>query len=405
MVYTGGSVLYVGPIIDGILGGNELLTSVYTAYMADVTSVDNISINTAGFGVASSLTAMVMPMVGPFLVASTGDRLLPFKIGLVLQILLAVFVGVIVPESLSVEAREHHVKVAAAEHAEQERLEAHDSHDSTCHQRFGRRIQRLRKQVMRHILAPLDALSVFMPKPFQDGRPGRDWNLFCIAAIVFLVTLSREEGPEIHYTIFAFGWGQGELGRRMSLLSTWRTVTVLSIIPFYRFVLKPWLARRMARRSVSAEETPLLLPPDAADDDASPEHDMTETRAKARADLGFLGTSLLVEMLGYLTMGVNAGGSVWQYAIGKAGAIAGSQGTLVIEPLLLELGPKEQAAGRLFGASAVVSTIGGTFFNSLLFNSVLWATIGSYAPALFLVAALLYLLALVFVAGIRAPKA
>lgn len=74
MVYTGGSVLFVGPIIDGLLGGNELLTSVYVAYLADVTSVDNITINSAGFTTASAVAAMVTPMVGPFLVAWSGDR-------------------------------------------------------------------------------------------------------------------------------------------------------------------------------------------------------------------------------------------------------------------------------------------------------------------------------------------
>lgn len=172
-------------------------------------------------------------------------------------------------------------------------------------------------------------------------------------------------------------------------------------------MLKPLLAERMSRRLDSSnepnEQTPLVTPP-GDEPESADGATVAETRAKTRIDLGFLGTSLAVEMLGYVAMGTNAAGSVWQYAVGKAVSMAGIPGSMVIEPLLLELGPKGQATGRLFGANAVLTALGGTFCNSILFNSVLSATIGSYAPAMFLVAASLYLFALLCVTLIRVPR-
>lgn len=74
MVRTGGSVLDVGPVVDGLLGGEPLLAAVYTAYLADVTSVDNMAINTVGFNTVAAAIAVGAPMVGPALVSASGDR-------------------------------------------------------------------------------------------------------------------------------------------------------------------------------------------------------------------------------------------------------------------------------------------------------------------------------------------
>lgn len=170
----------------------------------------------------------------------------------------------------------------------------------------------------------------------------------------------------------------------------------------YRFVVKPFLVKRMvaAAQGDTSEETPLLS--DGGGGTAGT--DYRHTRARIVADLGFLGTCILVECLGYIAKGANSVGSFWPYAIGTAVALAGAPGSLVLNPLLLELGPPERPAGRIFGAGAVLSAAGGTLLNSLLFNTVFGATIGWYPPALFVVAAALYLIALVCVCLVQATR-
>lgn len=117
-------------------------------------------------------------------------RLLPFKVGASLVVLIAAFVAFVVPESLSLEARDRLVKMAATEQTQEAGPTASGA-STSYRRRFGRLVQRVWSRALKHILAPLDALSVFKPRPFPDGRPGRDWNLFNIAVINFLITLSR----------------------------------------------------------------------------------------------------------------------------------------------------------------------------------------------------------------------
>ncbi|WOO81701.1 uncharacterized protein LOC62_04G005225 [Vanrija pseudolonga] len=406
MVRTGGSVLYVGPVVDGLLGGEPLLAAVYTAYLADVTSVDNMAINTVGFSTVAAAIAVAAPMIGPALVSASGDRLLPFEFTLGLQIIFGLFVWLVIPESLSKDKRDTAQAEASQASAALQRSgrpgAAGDggAQRSSC-ARLGRVIRRASHTLMRHSLAPLESLAVFRPVPRQPGdtRKGRDWNLFYLASVIFLLALAREESPEVQYVMFSFGWGQVELGRRASLIAMWRTATVCSIIPLYRFVVKPFLVKRIVATAHgdTSEEAPLLS-------DGGGDAESLQTRANIVADLVFLGTSILIECLGYIAKGANSAGSFWPYAIGTAVALAGAPGSLVLNPLLLELGPPERPAGRIFGASAVLSAVGGTLLNSLLFNTVFGATIGWYPPTLFVVAAGLYLIALVCVILVQAAR-
>lgn len=190
------------------------------------------------------------------------------------------------------------------------------------------------------------------------------------------------------------------------------------------FVLKPYAVKRFADRDRNAaqgqgdeseagpsEQTPLLIGQDVAeqatDDDAESDSttDVSRLRRSARVktivDQAFLASFLLIECLGFTIRGVNVSGSVRQYIAGTAVALMGEAGTFAFEPLLLELSPADGNAGRLFGAKAVVTALGGTLFSSILFNSVLRATIGSYPPAIFLVAAFLYILSFISAALIR----
>lgn len=118
-------------------------------------------------------------------------------------------------------------------------------------------------------------------------------------------------------------------------------------------------------------------------------------------DQSLLALFIFIECLGFVVRGLNVSGNVFQYIAGTAIAVMGEPGTFVLDPLLLELSSSEHTAGRLFGARAVVTSLAGTIFSSVLFNSVLRFTIGLYPPAFFLVAASLYFLSFISTALIR----
>lgn len=74
MVRTGGAVLCIGPMLEGLLGGTPLFNAVLAAYITDVISVDKLPMYLVGVMVISSAVMMTVPLVGPFLVEETGNR-------------------------------------------------------------------------------------------------------------------------------------------------------------------------------------------------------------------------------------------------------------------------------------------------------------------------------------------
>lgn len=74
VISTGGAVLCAGPIIDGLFGGTSLIDAVWFAALSDVTPVDKIPIYGVGQSAVAGAVAVVFPLVGPFLVRSTGNR-------------------------------------------------------------------------------------------------------------------------------------------------------------------------------------------------------------------------------------------------------------------------------------------------------------------------------------------
>lgn len=469
MVATGGSVLYLGAAIVGLTGGGPMANAVMMAYVSDVTTLDTMAVSTVGVETALALVSMVAPLLGPLLVNASGNRLLPFQVTMVTWPLLLLFLLFIVPESLSAEKRAHLAKAAATERAvaaqaeaafdaEEDRMYAdararlHDAADSThaiqyayqraIHSHTLRRVVRFTRKLTARFLAPLESLTIFLPRlrdPLNRHK-GRDWNLFYLAVVMFCVALARSESPEVQYLIYVFGWGQNQLATRKSLIGIWATVLMASIIPFYTYGVKPYVVDRLNTSEAADEEhdpterTPLLPSPtpyaagadNAADTEAEADADAdaeTDWEADAtagdssistlssvdaapsmRVDWGFITACLMFEFIGYAAKGANTGASTYVYIAGHAVAMLGQCAGSVILPLALRLGPQERTAGRMFGASSVLSAFASPFLSSILFNTVFRLTIAWYPPAIFVVCAGVYGIALLAMSLMRMPR-
>ncbi|KAL1410702.1 hypothetical protein Q8F55_001644 [Vanrija albida] len=459
MVATGGSVLYLGFIIIGLSGGGPMANAVMMAYVSDVTTLDTMAVSTVGVETVLALVSMIAPLLGPLLVAASGNRLLPFQVTMVTWLLLLAFLLFAVPESLSPEKRAQLAKTAEAEReaaakadiafdAEEDRAYAeararlHDAHGSSStlhyawqrviHSHAMRRTVRGVRRLTARFLAPLESLTIFLPRARDPGNPrkGRDWNLFLLAIVMFCIPLARSESPEVQYLIYVFGWGQTELATRKSLIGIWSTALVASIVPFYTYVVKPYLVKRIeagdAAEPVDPEEpterTPLLPAllaevedepvvytaedePPAYPGDSGISATSTASSADAapslRVDWGFITLSLLFELVGFAAKGANAGASRYVYIAGHAIAMLGQSAGSVLLPLALRLGPKERTAGRMFGASSVLGAIASPFLSSILFNTVFRLTIAWYPATIFVVCAAVYAVGIVAMSFMR----
>lgn len=81
----------------------------------------------------------------------------------------------------------------------------------------------------------------------------------------------------------------------------------------------------------------------------------------------------------------------------------GSADGAVTNSLALSLLPSSSEAGRLFGAISVIHALGSTLISPLLFGTLFAYTVGTYAPAVFALAAGFLVLQQVFLACVRLP--
>jgi hypothetical protein len=107
--------------------------------------------------------------------------------------------------------------------------------------------------------------------------------------------------------------------------------------------------------------------------------------ASSRLDLLTARISFLVENFGLVLLALNVSAPVFVLITVMMTLGAGSPPAL--NSLALNLIPSKRESGRLFGALSVLHALGTTLLSPILYGGVFAATVGSYAPTVFAMAA------------------
>lgn len=109
-------------------------------------------------------------------------------------------------------------------------------------------------------------------------------------------------------------------------------------------------------------------------------------------------------MAGYLMMGLNHRDSVGLFLVGSTVASLGTPSAPVANSLALTFLPHKHDIGRLFGGMAVLHAVGTNLVAPMVFFSIYSATVATYAPTIFLVAATLVFVGQATVWLVRTPS-
>lgn len=174
---------------------------------------------------------------------------------------------------------------------------------------------------------------------------------------------------------------------------------------------------RAAGSEPASERTPLLSAPAGSSSPASPTSPTSPTtpatdpaapkakpKRSAKLDIWVMRTCLFAEFLAYCALGLNASGSQGLFIAASMLTTLGSPGLPACNSLALSFLPHKRDAGRLFGGLAVLHAVGASLIAPIVFFSIFSATVSTYAPTVFLVAAGMITVAQGFMLFVRVPK-
>jgi len=118
----------------------------------------------------------------------------------------------------------------------------------------------------------------------------------------------------------------------------------------------------------------------------------------SRFDLFIARSSLIVEAIGLTCLALKV--PALAFVLVTMWMTLGGGSPPALNSLALSMLPNKRESGRLFGAISVLHALGSTLISPLLFGTVFAATVGTYAPTVFILAAcntMLAIFALLFV--------
>ncbi|KAI0723991.1 MFS general substrate transporter [Cerioporus squamosus] len=371
--------LVSGPVLEGLLGGQALISATIHAYIADCTPP---ALRSGIFSLHLGLlfTGMgIGPTLGGLIIRFTGEFIYVFYISAAIHCVYALLVWFIIPESLSrtemIRARQRH-------------KEADDEYRSAnAHGGF--------LVFLKRVFAFLTPLSLFLPIDLNGGNPAkgkrRDWSLlFLVAAFGLTVSLLGLYLYIIQYLSGVYGWNTEQVGYWFSSLGVARAVFLTLILPCKLTVVKPY-----ATRSPSTVPTrPRIARSPSVGPNAphSPKFDLV----LARVSLG-------IEVVVYALMICSTSGLMFA-AITALGAL-GMGFSPAVQSIALTLynrrGGKD--TGKLFGAMSVVNALSAQVFGPFVYGLTYARTVGTFPKMIFVMACCSVTIAFTLMLFVRIP--
>ncbi|KAJ1309900.1 hypothetical protein OPQ81_006661 [Rhizoctonia solani] len=371
-------LLVVSNLIDGIFGGFSTAVATSNAYISDcVPSTERSRWFSLWSGIIFAGFALG-PGFGSLLIKFTGNAMLIFYIAVVSDLVYALYVAFVLPESMDSE------RMKAAREAQQRSKKS-----STVGPLKG---------LVLNLLGVLAPFTMFFPRVVKrsGGRKKYEWNASFIGLAYALHAVnSGSYSFKYQYAIKAFGWSSTQMGNWLSLLGFTRAFHLTVLLPL---ILKGihWFRERM----------PPTKP--LSDTDKAQSVDLLVARASLGVDITSYSASALVTtsnaFLGTTTILSFGGG--YPPAI-QSLALALTQTSKAQDAATVNLTsdePRFEGAsidttapddtGRLLGAMSVVYTLCSQIFGPSLFGALFVATVGSAPRSIFWLSATLNGLAL-----------
>ncbi|CAG8732127.1 405_t:CDS:2 [Cetraspora pellucida] len=210
---VGSNLLFIGAIIEGLLGGVIAINTACHAYISDCTKPENRSV---AFGLmhASAYCGMALgPVLGGVIVEATGSALLVFYVVVGALSVFFIFVSFILPESLSPEIRRQN-----------------ESSTSLPSPKY-----------------IFSALMILNQTPVYSGNIINNiWKrnvLYILSIIYFIYKMSQAGQNDLIalYTTQKFGWSTLENGVFFTLQALTRFMALIVLLPLFRMLQGKYL--------------------------------------------------------------------------------------------------------------------------------------------------------------------
>ncbi|KAM0279851.1 hypothetical protein ACHAQH_004402 [Verticillium albo-atrum] len=344
--------LIVAAVCDGLTGSFTAGGILSNSYASDCTPPSKRAVVIGRLHACLFTGLAVGPLLAGFLVASTGTLLSVFYALLVCHVFFLLFVGLVVPESLSKQRKLR----AQKEHADEQAS-------------LGVRGTWLAPLHTANVLAPLKALW-----PTKAGSsPALRRNLAALATIDMIIAgVAISAGTVILLYCESddtWGWGTVESSRYISLLSWVRVFVLLAILPAINHFFRVRPNARRARESGKAVVD--------ANHGADP------------LDIWLLRLALVSDILGSTGYMLARTEGVFVFS-GMLTAMGGLGGATVQASLTKHV-PAQQV-GQLLGAIGLLQAL-SRIVGPIAFNSLYAITVGKFDQAIFVLLASLFVLA------------
>ncbi|CAE6424230.1 unnamed protein product [Rhizoctonia solani] len=371
-------LLVISNMIDGVFGGFSTAVATSNAYISDcVPSTERSRWFSLWSGIIFAGMALG-PGFGSLLIKFTGNAMLIFYIAVASDLIYALYVAFILPESTDPE----HMKAAR---------------DARRRSKESSKAVSLKGLVL-NLIGVVAPFTMFFPRIIQrsGGRKKYEWNATFIGLAYSLHAVnSGSFSFKYQYAIKAFGWSSTQMGNWLSLLGFTRALHLTVLLPL---ILKGihWVRER------NPPTKPL------SDSDKAQSVDLLVARASLGVDITSYSASALVTtsnaFLGTTTILSFGGGyppAIQSLALALT-QTSKPQGAATVnltsnEPRFEGTAIDTNApddTGRLLGAMSVVYTLCSQIFGPSLFGALFVATVGSAPRTIFWLSAILNALAL-----------
>ncbi|KAK4051582.1 hypothetical protein OIV83_002722 [Microbotryomycetes sp. JL201] len=409
--------LFMGPILDGLLGGFATAQATGNAYLSDCTEAGSRARIFSVLGGMMFLGIAAGPLLGAYLIKASGNVLAPFYAALVMHLLYLIVALAFVPESLTkerqYEARERH-RVELEKRKEQDKEE-----DAAARERGpaaviftkGRRLAVRPWSFLKPLkmLLPrkraLDESEEDRPVIDAMGKPAQGWDFSLvkigIAAGCYGLAMAMI-AFKLLYASNVFDWGYEQNGKYLSFLGVCRVIVLIVLLPtFIKLLRKPPPKPSRPRPEHDTAGDPNEL----SDEQKAWDKEETWLRVvhDSRFDLFLARISMAIDMIAYAMLALN-GGSPARFLAATAFSCLGGGAMPAIQSLALaHASPRD--AGRLFASLSVLSSVMSSIIGPLLFGSIFISTVGTAPETIFWVGAGVFVVSFCSMLLVRLRKA
>lgn len=415
--------LVFGSSIEGLMGGLSAVTAMSQLYLSDVTYSGTRSRLFSLMTGCLFAGIAIGPSIGGVLTVATGDVLITLGIATAMHVFILVAFP-LVPDSVAAERR----------------------HDATMAHRDAAQARRLRAWIVESLMTPLTALAVLKPRhtghmyeavtagTAQDDvhRPGSRYDAsLCLLSIAYALesACTAIVSVKIQYVQMVFGWHSDAVGFFMSYSAVTRMVTLMAVIPILVKVLHQKPATIVLPQDAVYTDGPLDNDGRCMDVAAQTrpwtpaEHKLEAQWMRRAADLRLINDSRMDVCVHYATdiqMSLALGSAALTIVASLVTAWSRTDGGFLLGVLMTSLGsgigpaitslglamihnPSDSAA--MFGAWAVLSTIGGSIVGPSLFSAVFRSTASTSPGTVFVCVGVIQVFVIACLYGVRLKSA